>query len=83
MNDPEALKRAERMMRADYVKHNLYVRHVVPPEDLLVWNVKEGWAPLCSFLGQPVPSGPIPHDNKTGDIYIKELAYESLFCLFC
>ena len=28
---------------------------------------KDGWAPLCEFLGKPVPDMPIPHDNKTGD----------------
>ena len=29
--------------------------------------MKDGWEPLCKFLGQPIPDGPIPHDNKTGD----------------
>ena len=45
----------------------MYVQSVVPPENLLVWNVKDGWEPLCKFMGKPVPEGPIPHDNKTGD----------------
>ena len=54
-------------MRTAYKKHNLYVKSVVPPEDLLIWNVKDGWEPLCKFMGKPIPDGPIPHDNKTGD----------------
>jgi len=37
----------------------------VPPERLLVWQVKEGWAPLCAFLGVPVPDEPFPNTNDT------------------
>ena len=48
-------------------QHNMYVQSVVPKEDLLVWNLKDGWEPLCEFLGKPIPEGPIAHDNKTGD----------------
>ena len=44
-----------------------FAQSKVPKENLLVWNVKEGWGPLCEFLGKPIPDGPIPHDNKTGD----------------
>lgn len=42
------------------------VRHV-PPERLLVFDVKEGWEPLCKFLGVPVPSTPFPHLNDTAE----------------
>ena len=41
----------------------------------LVWNVKEGWAPLCEFLGKPVPDCPLPHDNKTGSNWFEEYGY--------
>ena len=44
------------------------VKSVVPKDDLLVWNLKDGWEPLCNFLGKPIRDGPIPHDNKTWDI---------------
>ena len=50
-----------------YAKHVMYVQSVVAKEDLLVWNLKDGWAPLCKFLDKPIPDGPIPHDNITGD----------------
>jgi len=46
----------------------MYVESVVPKEDLLIWNVKDGWEPLCSFLDKEMPDEPIPHDNKTGDV---------------
>jgi hypothetical protein len=45
-------------------RHNEEVRRVVPPDRLLVYEVKEGWGPLCSFLGVPAPEGqPFPHLN--------------------
>ena len=31
----------------------------VPAERLLVFEVKEGWAPLCKFLGVPQPEEPM------------------------
>ena len=45
----------------------MYVKSIVPKEDLLVWNLKDGWEPLFTFLGKPIPDGPIPHENKTSD----------------
>jgi hypothetical protein len=40
------------------------VRSTVPAERLLVYNVKEGWKPLCDFLNVPVPEGKaFPHIN--------------------
>lgn len=61
------LTREEERLKQLYRKHNLLVKTVVPADRLLVWNLKDGWEPLCNFLGKPVPQIPIPHDNKTGD----------------
>lgn len=36
----------------------------VPADRLLIFEVKDGWGPLCKFLGAPEPSEPIPHLNK-------------------
>ena len=45
-------------------RHNEEVRRDVPADRLLVFEVKEGWGPLCSFLGVPVPEGrPFPRLN--------------------
>jgi hypothetical protein len=44
-------------------QHNEEVRNYVPSEKLLVYSVKEGWEPLCTFLGVPVPDVPFPHLN--------------------
>ena len=39
------------------------VRKLVPEENLLEFHVKQGWEPLCEFLGEPVPEGPFPRTN--------------------
>lgn len=39
------------------------VRGLVLKERLLEWSVEDGWAPLCKFLGKPVPDEPFPHVN--------------------
>lgn len=41
---------------------------IVPKDQLLVFDVKEGWQPLCDFLGIPVPDIPFPHKNKGGAV---------------
>ena len=51
-----------------YEAHNAQVRATVPPGRLLVFNVKEGWAPLCAFLGKEVPSESFPFVNETADL---------------
>jgi hypothetical protein len=50
-------------MIARMERHNDEVRQTIAPERLLVWNVTEGWGPLCEFLEVPVPSEPFPHVN--------------------
>jgi len=40
------------------------VREAIPPERLLVFDVGEGWEPLCRFLGVPMPEAPFPHVNS-------------------
>jgi hypothetical protein len=41
------------------------VKSTVPAERLLVWDPREGWAPLCEFLGVDVPTEPLPRVNDT------------------
>ena len=41
------------------------VKSEVPSDRLLVFQVKEGWAPLCQFLGVPVPEESFPNVNDT------------------
>tara|TARA_B110000116_G_scaffold192340_1_gene167287 strand:+ start:147 stop:878 length:732 start_codon:yes stop_codon:yes gene_type:complete len=44
---------------------NQSVIDYVPKDRLLVYQVKEGWEPLCHFLDKPVPDMPFPYKNKT------------------
>ncbi|HKH78189.1 MAG TPA: sulfotransferase [Rubrobacteraceae bacterium] len=47
-----------------FVRHTEQVKERVPPEKLLVYEVGEGWQPLCDFLGAEVPRGkPFPRLN--------------------
>lgn len=38
-----------------FERHNEEVKACVPADRLLVYEVGEGWGPLCEFLGIPVP----------------------------
>ena len=58
-----------RFLDEDFVKtvwfdHIEEVKATVPAEKLLVYDVRDGWGPLCEFLGVPEPSEPLPHLNK-------------------
>jgi Sulfotransferase domain len=44
-------------------RHNQAVQSSVPGDRLLVWEVKQGWEPLCEFLEVDVPDAPFPNVN--------------------
>jgi hypothetical protein len=49
-----------------FERHIQEVKDRVPAERLLVYDVKEGWEPLCRFLHVAVPvDKPFPHLNDT------------------
>lgn len=52
-------------MTGFFRRHTEQVVATVPKDRLLVFDVKEGWAPLCAFLGVPVPDTPYPRENST------------------
>lgn len=47
------------------------VRSEISDDRLLVFDVKEGWDPLCSFLQVPVPEEPFPRGNDTAEMMIR------------
>jgi len=61
---------------AGFRRHNEMVRQVIPPERLLVYNVREGWAPLCRALEVSAPDAPFPRVNSKDDFlrHIDEVA---------
>ncbi|XP_039249041.1 uncharacterized protein LOC120326765 [Styela clava] len=58
----------EIISKQTYRRHNAHVVHSCPKNRLLVYNCKEGWEPLCEFLGKPVPLTRFPWINKGGEI---------------
>lgn len=52
-----------------FMAHNDAVRATIPAEQLLVFQVKEGWGPLCGFLGLAVPDGPFPRSNDRAEFW--------------
>lgn len=42
--------------------------HSIEPERLLMFDVKEGWEPLCKFLEVPVPDVPFPRVNDAEQV---------------
>ena len=56
------------VFRKRYRIHNHRVKSIVPPDKLLVYNVQQGWKPLCDFLGCEVPTAAFPHENVKGEI---------------
>lgn len=42
---------------------NEEVKASVPAQKLLVFDMKQGWEPLCAFLDKPIPDAPFPHVN--------------------
>ncbi len=68
-----------------FEEHNAAVQAELSGDRLLVYEVKQGWEPLCAFLGKPVPQEPFPHVNDTAD-FLKtirniRLAFASLHIL--
>ena len=59
------------VIRKRYRIHNHRVKSIVPADKLLVYNVKEGWKPLCDFLECEVPTIAFPHENIKAEIIAK------------
>ena len=51
-----------------FIRRNREVIDALPPERLLVFSPKEGWEPLCGFLGVPVPNEPFPRINSRDEL---------------
>ena len=55
----------EENIKTEFIKWNESVIKYVPKDRLLVYEIKDGWEPLCNFLDLPVPEKPFFHKNKT------------------
>lgn len=57
-------------------KHNDMVTRLGKDKKFLEWDAKEGWGPLCAFLGLSVPEGPFPR-NDDWILYKEEVKKQS------
>jgi hypothetical protein len=56
--------------------HNREVQATVPEDRLLVYEVTQGWGPLCQFLGVPVPEGePFPRTHAAAEFGRRRLSH--------
>lgn len=46
-----------------FTAHNEAVKATIPAKNLLVFEVAQGWEPLCKFVGKPVPTEAFPKTN--------------------
>ena len=49
--------------------HNAAVREAIPAERLLIFEVKQGWEPLCQFMGVTAPDEPFPRSNHREEFW--------------
>jgi hypothetical protein len=54
-----------------YIAHNEAVQAAIPAHQLLVYQVREGWGPLCAFLDAPVPTDPFPRVNDRAQFWAR------------
>jgi Sulfotransferase domain len=54
-----------------YIAHNEAVKAAIPANKLLVYQVKEGWSPLCAFLDMPAPPEPFPRTNNREEFWAR------------
>jgi hypothetical protein len=45
------------------------VKETIPADQLLVFDVRDGWEPLCNFLAAPVPEGDFPRTNDRAEFW--------------
>ena len=64
---PEGLSRDQ--LIANFIAHNDAVKAAIPAERLLVYQVKEGWGPLCEFLGAEMPDEIFPRTNDRAEFW--------------
>lgn len=56
-----------------YRRHNQAVRDTVPADRLLEFDARQGWEPLCTFLGVAVPETSYPKTNSLEE-YMEKVA---------
>ncbi len=66
LDTPPGMSR-DQFLREQLLRHAEIVQSEIAPERLLVFEVSQGWEPLCRFLGVDEPDVAFPHDNDILD----------------
>ncbi len=56
-------------LKKAFLAHNDAVKAAIAADRLLIFQVKDGWGPLCAFLDMPVPADPFPRSNDRGEFW--------------
>lgn len=56
-------------LRKAFIAHNEAIKAAIPSDRLLVYEIKDGWEPLCAFLGRPVPAALFPRTNDRREFW--------------
>ncbi|MDJ0700522.1 MAG: sulfotransferase [Woeseiaceae bacterium] len=59
----------ETVLRGKYRERTEQVLDEIPAERLLVYDVADGWKPLCEFLGVDVPATDFPRTNNVEEFW--------------
>ena len=54
---------SEENLKRKFLEHSNKVIKKCPKDKLLTFEVKEGWKPLCEFLGKDIPKVDFPRVN--------------------
>ena len=88
INDGDGAKTSEldlRVMARNYAEHNERVRKLVPAANLLDFDVREGWPPLCAFVGVAkgaCPTTPFPKMGTRAEIKPVIFVFWLLTCIW-
>lgn len=68
----------------NFLRHAEEVKKHVPEDKLLVYDVNDGWEPLCKFLGVDMPQNPFPHHHEQKEYlrYIRNVKIGAYFIGF-
>jgi hypothetical protein len=68
-NEPRMVSLGDKDAAIQSYMRNSEEARTFDPERTLIFDVRQGWEPLCNFLGKDIPSTPFPHSNTRADFH--------------
>lgn len=62
---------SSKQLGRDFEKHTESVKETIPEAQLLIFDVREGWEPLCNFLDLEIPASAFPRSNNREEFWEK------------